>query len=438
MIWFYRLLFLPVLLLSLPYYGWRMIKRGGYRHDFHHRFGLIDRPPPKRKGVTRIWIQAVSVGELKAIGPILEMLDHLGDIEIVLTTTTSTGYELARKAYASSLLKIGIFPIDFLPFSRSAWRRLDPDLAILMESEMWPEHLKQAAKRKVPVVLINGRLSDRSYRRYKKLPTVTRKLLRQVTRIMTATDQDRQRFEDLGALPENIICTGNLKFDVTIDPLLNPSERDGLIEEMNLASNIKETRSPLRPPLIILGSSTWPGEEAMLLSFLEEALHAGINCRLLLVPRHAERRGEIKSLLEKQDRHWHLRSTNSKPTKAVRIYVGDTTGELAYLSQIADIAFVGKSLPPNEGGQTPIEAAALSIPIVYGPNMGNFRQICTSLENSGAALRAENESDAKRLLLSLLQNRKKREKMASAAREWHKKNRGATVRTVTELQHFLH
>lgn len=438
MIWFYRLLFLPALLLSLPYYGWRMIRRGGYRHDFHHRFGLIDRPPPKKQRATRVWIQAVSVGELKAVGPILEMLDHLGDIEIVLTTTTSTGYELARKIYADRVMKIGIFPIDFWPFSRSAWRRLDPDLAILMESEMWPEHLKQAAKRKVPVILINARLSDRSFRRYSKFSKTAKNLLGQITRIMAATDQDRQRFEDLGAPSENLSCTGNLKFDVSIEPLLNPTEIEALKEEMGLASNIKQTRSPMKPPLIILGSSTWPGEEAFLLSFIEEALHAGINCRLLLVPRHAERRGEIRSLLEKQERGWHMRTMETRPMKPIRIYVGDTTGELAYLSQIADIAFIGKSLAPNEGGQTPIEAAALGIPIVYGPKMGNFRQICTSLEAVGAAKRGENESDVKRLLLDLVRNRTKREQMKNATKQWHKKNRGATVRTVTELQHFLH
>jgi 3-deoxy-D-manno-octulosonic-acid transferase len=147
MIWFYRILFLPVLLVLLPYYALRMWRRGGYRHDFHHRFGLIDRPPPKRPGVKRVWIQAVSVGEAQALGPLLARLRARPDTEIVLTTTTSTGYQILRDKYAANVLKVGIFPLDFWPFSRNAWRRLEPDLAILMEAELWPEHLHQAQMR---------------------------------------------------------------------------------------------------------------------------------------------------------------------------------------------------------------------------------------------------------------------------------------------------
>ncbi|MGE9293702.1 MAG: 3-deoxy-D-manno-octulosonic acid transferase, partial [Puniceicoccales bacterium] len=123
MIWFYRLLFLPVLLFALPYYGWRMYRRGGYRHDFHHRFGLIDRPPPKRPGIKRVWIQAVSVGEIRALTPLVDALHALPGVELIITTTTSTGYKILREEFAPKVLKVGIFPLDFCPFSRNSWRR---------------------------------------------------------------------------------------------------------------------------------------------------------------------------------------------------------------------------------------------------------------------------------------------------------------------------
>lgn len=437
MLLLYRLLFWPALLLALPYYAYRMIRRGGYRHDFHHRFGLIDRPPPKPSGITRIWIQAVSVGEVKAIGPLLHILAKDSKVEVVLTTTTSTGYALARKLYAHDVQKTGVFPLDFVTFSRNAWRRIDPDLAVLMEGELWPEHLAQAAKRSIPIVLINARLSDRSFRRYGKFPRTAAWLMGRLQAIYAASVADAERFQSLSGHPERVSALGNLKFDVEIEPMLSQREREVLRKDLGLESGMKHTRSPMRPPLILLGASTWPGEEAMLLEVLEEALENGVNIRLLIIPRHAERRGEIVALLQKQSRKWHLRSQGSTPPQPVRIYVGDTTGELALLSQVADLAYIGKSLPPHDGGQTPIEAGALGLPMVYGPRMSNFRQVCASLERSGAAIRVENKSEAKYRLLDLLSNYKTRERMMAAARQWHRDNQGATERTVTELGRFI-
>ena len=158
MIWLYRLLFLPTLLVAAPYYLRRMRKRGGYGPNFSHRFGGTPPLPPKRPGVRRIWLQAVSVGEMLAIGPLLEALRQDGTVEIYLTTTTSTGHQLARERYGPLVVALGYFPLDWWPFSWRAWRRIQPDLAILMEGERWPEHIRQAARRRVPVLSINARL----------------------------------------------------------------------------------------------------------------------------------------------------------------------------------------------------------------------------------------------------------------------------------------
>ena len=431
MIWLYRLLFLPALLCSLPYYAWRMWRRGGYRHDFHHRFGLIDRPPPKPSDVRRLWVQAVSVGEAQALAPLLTQLRR-PDREIVLTTTTSTAYHIVREKYARDVLKTGIFPLDFWPFSRNAWRRLDPDLAILMEAELWPEHLVQARARGVPVALINARISDRSFRRYRQFPAFARWMFGNLRLILCATPSDHDRFVALGADPARTRLTGSLKSDVSVPAFLNPAERAALREELGFVSD------PIRgQPLVLLGSSTWPGEEALLLETLRVALAAGLDARLLLVPRHAERRREIIALLEKQSLPWHARSVSVRPPQPVKIYLADTTGELLRLTQAADLAFIGKSLPPHEGGQTPIEAAALGVPLVYGPNMSNFKDIARALEETGAALRVNDAPAAQAALLALLQDPARRAQMSAAARDWHAASQGATQRTAAALAELL-
>jgi 3-deoxy-D-manno-octulosonic-acid transferase len=433
MIWIYRILFLPALLVLLPYYALRMWRRGGYRHDFHHRFGLIDRPPPKRPGVKRVWIQVVSVGEVQALGPLLTQLRARPNTEIVLTTTTSTGYKILRDKYAAEVLKVGIFPLDFWPFSRNAWRRLEPDLAVLMEAELWPEHLYQAQIRGVPVALINGRMSDRSYARYQKARGVARRLLGQLRLILCATPADEERFRALGADPARVQLTGSLKVDAAAAVhKLSEQERTTLREELGFGAETRNAK--LETPLVLLGSSTWPGEERLLLEIQQVALDTGLDVRLLLVPRHAERRGEIMELLKAQSLPWQARSTGVHPPEAVKIYLGDTTGELARLTQAADVAFIGKSLPPNDGGQTPIEAAALGVPVVYGPCMSNFRDVCRSLEQAGAAWRAENVTSVQTELLGLLRNTACRTKMSAAGRAWHAVNQGATKRTAAALE----
>ncbi|HVU37630.1 MAG TPA: glycosyltransferase N-terminal domain-containing protein [Opitutales bacterium] len=429
MIWIYRILFLPALLVLLPYYAWRMWRRGGYRHDFHHRFGLIDRPPPKRPGVKRLWIQAVSVGEANALGPLLERLHERPNTEVVLTTTTSTGYRILREKFAGRVLKVGIFPLDFWPFSRNAWRRLEPDAAVLMEAELWPEHLRQAQARGVPVVLINARMSDRSFARYKKLRGIAQWLLGQLRRILCASRPDEERFRALGADAARLRLTGSIKFDAA-PKKLSEGEIAALRAELGFAPAAKA-------PVILLGSSTWVGEEVVLLGVLQAAIAAGVDARLLLVPRHAERRNEIVALLERQPLPWHARAQSPRAPQPVKIYLGDTTGELARLTQAADVAFIGKSLPPHQGGQTPIEAAAAGLPLVYGPRMSNFKDACRGLEEAGAALRVDGATAAHVALVGLLRDPARRAKMGAAARAWHAANLGATERTLTALNEVL-
>ncbi len=420
MLWLYRFFFVPALLIIAPRYLWRMRRRGGYRANFSHRFGGHPLLPATKPARRRVWFQAVSVGEMLAIGPILEALKRDG-VEVYLTTTTSTGHRLARDRYAPLTLGIGYFPIDWWPFSVRAWRRINPDLIVLTEGERWPEHLHQAARRGVPALCINARLSDRSFTRLRQHRPAANLLLAGVTRYLPASAIDASRFSELGVPPERIGPAGNIKLDVLI-PSLGSAEQAQLRQELGL---------PVGP--VLLGSSTWPGEEVALVAALQHARQRGLPCSLLIVPRHAERRNEIQRLLADTGEHFHFRSRGAA-TGEVAVAVADTTGELRRLTQIADLVFVGKSLAPHTEGQTPVEAAALGKPILLGPGMSNFRAIASDLVAQGAARAVADPPALAAAVEELLRDPDQRELLARAAAAWHRANTGAIERTLTSIR----
>lgn len=426
MIWLYRLLFLPALLLALPHYLGRMRRRGGYGRDFHHRFGSLPELPEPEPGVTRIWIQAVSVGEINTLPPLLAQLREQLNCEFVVTTTTSTGYTLLREKLDGECRALGQFPIDFWPFSARAWNRLKPTLALLMEGELWPEHLQQARRRNVPVALVNARLSDKSFRRYQKVAPFAKALFGQLGLILAGSAHDAERFGKLlGNAGPGIHLTGNLKADAVAPEALDDNERLQLRAELGFAPG----------SLVLLGASTWPGEEQLLVDLLKqwrEAHHADL--RLLLIPRHAERRQELADLCQSSQLAWHQRSKHVSAPAGTLLYLADTTGEMPRLMQAADLAYIGKSLPPNDGGQTPVEAAALGLPMVYGPAMSNFKDLCRSLEATGGALRGTDAQAIGQHLKTLLGSLPQRQEAGARAKAWHQAQQGAARRTAAHLQ----
>jgi 3-deoxy-D-manno-octulosonic-acid transferase len=413
-------------MIALPYYLYRMWRRGGYRKGMKERLGMVGKVPQKAPGVKRIWIQAVSVGETLAILPMLRKLQQSGKYEVCLTMTTSTARSLVEDKYREFTIWHGTFPLDFYFCSRAMWNALQPDLVLLTETELWPEHLAQAKKHKVPVLLINARISDRSFRRFKNLNAIAKTLLGNIDAILAGTRQDLSRFETLGWGNYRRLC-GNLKFDVAESPISND-----LLDKLNGDLFAEKT---IPHPKILLGASTWPGEETALIAAWKAAVKMGISDLLLvIVPRHAERRSDIKNEFKQSGVSFQFRTETPVRQTNCPVYIADTTGELRHWVELADIVFVGKSLPPNREGQTPIEAAAAGKPIIMGPGMSNFRDISNALLQCGAAVRVDNSQALTDAICNLLQNEQHCKTLGENARREFQRNAGATEKVIAEIE----
>ena len=421
MIWLYRIVSLPFLLFSIPYYLGRMLRRGGYSKGWPQRFGFFEKLPQQSSLnlKKRIWIQAVSVGEVLAMEPLIQKLNASEYTDIILTTTTSTGYREALRRYGDSVLSVGLFPLDLLPCSALAWRRIKPDLIVLAEGELWPEHIHRAQGQDVPIFLINGRLSDKTFNRFKHLPKAIQWLLTKINSIYCSSKQDAERFKELGATPEASV--GNLKLDVSLLETLPKEVRIRKLEAIGFRQVTSEV------PFILIGASTWEGEELLLLKIQNQLLKAGIDCHLILVPRHAERSASLKKLLQAQPLDWNCASSGVATDQPLKIHLSDTTGHLKELLALADIAFIGKSLGPHKGGQTPIESAGLGIPSIFGPNMSNFKSITRELIQAGASIEVPSEAMLSTEILKLAKDPSERMAMREAGRKWLDQNKGIST-----------
>jgi 3-deoxy-D-manno-octulosonic-acid transferase len=345
---------------------------------------------------------------------------HRANLNVYLTTTTTTGFQIARKNYATLTGQVAYFPLDFWLFSWLAWRRIRPKLILLMEGELWPEHLHAARRRGVKTLLINGRCSDRSFNRYQKCPGLARYLLNHVDCILAAEDIDRERFCGLGFPSGRVYTLGNLKIDAATRQTCD-APAPGL-----LRSHLGPTWSSA---LILLGASTWPGEEKCLIEAYLEGRKRVPELKLILVPRHVERTREVVALIKNYPVSCRLRSL-CQEANDTDLYLVNTTGELKQFIALADFVFVGKSLAPNRGGQTPLEAAAAGKPMVYGPHMQNFSAICQSLELAQGAVRCASAAEVRATLLRWVERPQSARAQGERARSWTLNNRGATLRTL--------
>ncbi|MEN1834681.1 lipid IV(A) 3-deoxy-D-manno-octulosonic acid transferase [Pseudomonas lijiangensis] len=365
----YTLLFhlgLPLVALRL----WlRARKAPAYRQRIGERFA-VGLPAMQRGG---IWVHAVSVGESIAAAPMIRaLLAQYPGLPVTVTCMTPTGSERIKAMFASEpRIQHCYLPYD-LPWA--AGRFLDhvqPRLGIIMETELWPNHIHQCARRNIPVVLANARLSERSARGYALFAGLTRPMLAAMSWFAVQTEAEAQRFRDLGARPECVAVTGSIKFDLSIDPQL-PEQAAQLREQWQAAQ---------RP--VWIAASTHAGEDESVLAAHRQLLSSHPDALLILVPRHPERFNSVHELCQQQGFTTVRRSSGQVVTPDTSVLLGDTMGELLFLYALADSAFVGGSLVPN-GGHNLLEPAALAKPVLSGPNLFNFLEIAALLRQAGA------------------------------------------------------
>ncbi len=428
MFWFlYQILFIAVMTVSLPRYLWRMWKRGGYRRGFMQRFGCYDAaiPPARNEQAKRIWIHAVSVGEMFIALRLGNTLRNVyPDRDIVFTTNTSTGHALAagRLQPRDTLL---YFPMDLSWIMRRAFRHINPGLILLMECELWPNMLREAKRRHIPVAVANARLSDHSFAGYRRFRFLFRRVTTLISAVYAQTDRDAARFRELGVAADRIHVVGNAKYDLAgIDP-------DGARQAyaaLRAAAITPATN-------IVLGGSTWPGEEERLMDMLPRLRRAiDTPLALVLVPRHVERCPSIREAAARRNltvvtrRHTQVTPATTPPD----ILLVDTTGELQQLYAAATVIFVGKSLDAT-GGQNPIEPAARGRAVIVGPHMENFTEVVSDLRAADAIVSVNNAGELEKQIIDLLRHPEKREQLGKRAAAAVQPYRGALQRTAQRL-----
>ena len=355
----YSLGLLAAIILASPYWLLRMVWSGRYRDGIGQRLGAV--PQTLRKLVgdrSTIWIHAVSVGEVIAATRLIELLDTIDpNAPVVISTTTRTGQKLAQQRFGDT--RVFYYPLDFAWIVRRYLRALRPRILVLMESELWPRMIVEAHRANIPVVVANGRVSDRSLPRYRALQSLWRPFLRKLTRVLAQTEQDKKRFITIG-VPQAIIETaGNLKYD---------------IRTVGESEITKELRTHLAAGTkIIVAGSTLDGEESSLLQAFRELLAQSPQLILILAPRHPERFRAVEELAQQSQLPCIRRSSwIPQPIPPGSVFLLDSIGELASVYSLASVAFVGGSLIPA-GGHNPLEPAQFAVPILMGSYTENFR-----------------------------------------------------------------
>jgi 3-deoxy-D-manno-octulosonic-acid transferase len=415
----YSALLALVLVLGSPYWLYEMLRHGKYRTGLRERLGGI----PARLGKISqptIWIHAVSVGEVLAVSELVRQLRaELPQYRIFVSTTTDTGQRLARQRFGEE--NLFYFPLDFAFAVRRWLRALRPELVVIAETELWPNFLRSAREAKARIAIVNARISDRSFKGYRRWKSLIASVLQIPDLFLAQTDQDAERLREIGAPGERVFPTGNLKYDVPLPPT------PPIIEELRRALSGAG-------PVLVCGS-TMEGEETLLLGAFTNLLANHAGAVMLLAPRHPQRFDEVERLLrELKIPFWRRSRWTGGPIRGGVLLV-DSIGELSALYALADIAFVGGSLVPR-GGHNIIEPAQHGVAIVVGNHTENFRDI-VGLFQSRDAVRVVGPAELPLMLMQLLANDAERRALGKRALETLELQRGATLRTLAQLKKLL-
>jgi len=426
----YNVIFMTFFFVTGPFFLWRLWRRGKILPQFGQRFGLYSNDVRERlKPGCDLWIHAVSVGEVKIARVLIRSLREMQPgLRIVISTTTGTGFNVAKSLLEDEKTSIIYNPIDFLWSVVAAFKLIHPKRLVLIESEIWPNYLWCARRRHIPIYLVNARLSDRTELRYRKMRWLVSPLLQEIDLIFAQDHIDVTRLTQAGFAPETIFNLGSLKYDVAV------SDTSG---EKDISAWWERTGwRPDQP--ILLGGSTHPGEEEVLVRIYLELSEKWPELRLVLAPRHAERGMAIRDMCERMGLRVTTRSQLASATGPLsngntpHVVVVNSTGELSSLYKRATLAFVGKSLR-GHGGQNFIEAAPGGTPIIVGPNMQNFKVITREFLSQQAIVQVFDEFELAQRLKTLIGSDEIRQDLGSRARATFEANLGAAERTASVI-----
>jgi 3-deoxy-D-manno-octulosonic-acid transferase len=429
MIWFvYNILFVAGFLILLPKFLWRMIRRGGYRKNFGHRLSRYDPELRERlKEGGRIWIHAVSVGEIFVAFKFMDALrSRRPELRFLISTTTSTGYALGLERVKDPDLLI-YFPAD-LPWNGArSLSLIRPAAVLLVEGELWPNFIRAVYRLGVPLFLVNGRVSDHSFPKYRRVKAFTRRILPCFQALCVQGEKDRERFMELGAPSDRIHVFHSAKYEVA-----EPNE-----EEEALAGRLLQSAGINGNHCLLLGGSTWAGEEGVLLDVYCNLRKEFQDLVLALAPRHVERRKEILEEINRRNLTVRLRSDpdtgNSDPKD---VFFIDTTGELKSFYRHADIIFIGKSLC-SEGGHNIIEPALYGKPVIVGPNMSNFPVVMEDFKRADAIRQVPDVNALGNTVEELLRDPESRQRLGENAARLVREKAGAVEASVEIITQFL-
>ena len=380
-----------------------------------------------------IWIHCVSVGETEAARPLVKaLLDRFPSHRLVISTTTVTGQKVARDAFGKDAAAVFYFPIDWAWTIRRVLRTLQPAAILIMETELWPHLLRECRGRAIPVALVNGRISETSFRRYGLIPSFMRRVLNDLSVALMQSDRDAGRIRDLGLAPDRVRMSGNVKFD-SAEAITDT----GVAVSLRSRFGISETG-----PLIVAGSTHAP-EEALIIEAFKQLKNLKPGARLLIAPRHPERFSEVATVLNKSGLKWARRSEEQKPEDAEsEVILLDSVGELRAVYPLATVAFVGGSIAPY-GGHNILEPASLGIAVVTGAHTENFAAITKALLAENAVVQLPNletspaAAELTSVLGALLTDEARRREIGRRALTVCNQNRGATERTIQVIEEIL-
>ena len=404
-------------LLALPLYLWKDRATGKYRASFRERLGRLP-PGLDRHGRPAVWVHAVSVGEVLTARPLVRALkQRLPAHAVIVSTTTVTGQALARRTLGEADA-VFYAPFDWPGPVRKAIRAARPALLVLVETELWPNLIRGAKRHGARVAIVNGRISPRSFGRYRLVKPALRRVLSEMDLFLMQAEAHADRIRTLGAPGPRVRVTGNLKFDA-----LDPSPPDGALVRLLLDGQPERC--------LWVAGSTVPGEEEHVLAALREVRARVPQLRVVLAPRHPERSGDVSALVDKAGFVVDRRTALQDPWTG-DVLVLDTLGELAQVYALATVVFVGGSLEPH-GGHNVLEPAVAGKAVIVGPHMQNFQEIAEEFRREGALVQIGAPAELGSAVADLLADPERRLAIGARARGLVARNRGALERTVDAL-----